>query len=103
MYISGFPISLLEMGGALLPPMGGAPGVVGGSALRRVGDRSILVHVQRVGGSVYISACAHIGTYNFCTVTGCFFECLCVSPSVQRGGGGRHHKMYGRGKWGDFQ
>ena len=31
------------------------------------------------GGGVYISARAHMGTCNFCTVTGCFFRCVCVS------------------------
>ena len=46
----------------------GAPGVDGGSARRRV------------GGVVYISAHAHMGTCNFCTVTGCFFVCVSVCP-----------------------
>ena len=48
---TGFPISLLEMGGALLPPMGGGGG--GGTWCRRWGEhpakwgeRSILVHVR---------------------------------------------------------
>ena len=58
------------------PPLRDGGALMGGTWCRRLGNAR-----RRVGGSVYISARAHMDTCNFGTVTGCFFECVC--PPVQ--------------------
>ena len=46
-FTAGFPISILVVGGALLP-FGGVPGIVVGGSNHRL-----------VGGTVYIISCQH--------------------------------------------
>ena len=51
--MAGFPISILVVGGALLLPLGWAPGVGDGGATS-----------NQWGDAVYMSSCQHTNIYN---------------------------------------